>query len=139
MAQADSGGGKGFRGLKVWHKAMDAMMLLHAATKRFPKDELYGLTSQLRRAGYSIPMNIAEGYKRRRYKRDYVRFLLHAHGSEGEVETGIEIATRLGYWTEAEGAEHLGRYEEVGRMLDGLIGRVEGDLAEEGKAASKRQ
>lgn len=118
----------GFRSLKVWQKSMTALELLYRATKGFPKDELYGLTSQLRRAACSVPMNIAEGYKRRSYQKDYLRFLRTAHGSEGEIETGIEIARRLGYLSADEAQQHMNRYDEVGRMLDGLIARIARDV-----------
>lgn len=130
----------GFRSLKVWHKAMSALEFIYQGTKAFPKDELYGLTSQLRRAACSVPMNIAEGYKRRKYQRDYLRFLRTAHGSEGEIETGIEIAKRLGYWSDDEAQQHMSRYEEVGRMLDGLIARIEQDVRNEaGQRGGRKQ
>jgi len=87
----------GFRGLKVWQRSMDAAELVHALTRKFPKEELYGMVSQLRRASTSVPMNIAEGYKRRRYKKDYVKYLVMAHGSEGEIETALELSIRFKY------------------------------------------
>lgn len=73
----------GFRNLNVWKKAMVAVKQIYQLTRRFPKDELYALTSQIRRAAASVSMNIAEGYKRRRYPEDYVRLLVTAHGSPG--------------------------------------------------------
>ncbi|MCB9893171.1 MAG: four helix bundle protein [Planctomycetes bacterium] len=115
----------GFRNLKVWQKAMQAVTEIYQLTRKFPKDELYALTSQIRRAATSVPMNIAEGYKRRRYAKDYVRFLVTAHGSQGEVETAIEIAYTLEYVSEADCERLLDVYDEVGRMLNGLIDSVD--------------
>lgn len=89
MARAER---RGFPNLNVWQKAMVAVKEVYKRTQSFPKDELYGLTSQIRRAACSVPLNIAEGYKRRRYPKDYVRLLVTAHGSQGEVETALEIA-----------------------------------------------
>ncbi|MCB9936045.1 MAG: four helix bundle protein [Planctomycetes bacterium] len=115
----------GFRNLNVWQKAMVAVKEIYQLTRRFPKDELYALTSQTRRAAASVPMNIAEGYKRRRYPKDYVRLLVTAHGSQGEVETAIEIAYMLEYITEADCERLLDVYDELGRMLNGLIDSVD--------------
>ena len=115
----------GFRNLKVWHKAMAAVKSIYKASRKFPKDEMFGLTSQIRRAACSVPMNIAEGYKRRRYPKDYVRLLVTAHGSQGEVETAIEIAFGLEYFNEAETEALLDSVDEIGRMLNGLIESIE--------------
>lgn len=116
----------GFRNLKVWQKGMEAAESVHAVTKGFPRDELYGMTSQLRRAANSVPMNISEGYKRRRYKKDYVKFLVMAHGSGAEVETALELCVRFKYLTAEQGQELIGKYDEIGRMLSSLIGKIDG-------------
>ena len=82
--------------LIAWQKGMDFVEAVYKATKQFPKEELYGLTSQLRRAVVSIPSNIAEGQGRRSTK-EFVQFLSIAHGSLREAETQILIAKRLNY------------------------------------------
>ena len=122
MARAER---RGFRNLNVWQKAMASVKQIYLLTRKFPKDELYALTSQIRRAAASVPMNIAEGYKRRRYPKDYVRLLVTAHGSQGEVETALEIAHMLEYITGTDCERLLDAYDEVGRMLNGLIDSID--------------
>jgi four helix bundle protein len=109
---------QGHRRLKVWQVAMDLAARVHGHTKGFPKDELYGLTSQLRRAAVSVPSNIAEGYGRGGL--DYARFIDIAYGSLLELETQIELAERFGYIAATETAPLLAQTAELGRMLNGL-------------------
>ena len=85
---------KSHRDLIVWQKAMDLVVLIYKATEAFPKHELYGLTSQLRRAAASIPANIAEG-QGRRSKPEFCQFLGNARGSLLELDTHLELALRL--------------------------------------------
>jgi four helix bundle protein len=87
---------KSHKDLKVWKESMELVILIYAATKEFPKDELYGLTSQIKRASISIPSNIAEGAGRKGAK-EFIRFLYIALGSLSELETQIEIALNLNY------------------------------------------
>jgi len=87
-----------YRDLRVWQSAMDSVVSVYHETQGFPKDEVYGLTSQMRRAAVSIPSNIAEG-KGRSTDRDRARFFCHARGSLLELETQILIAQRLRYLT----------------------------------------
>ena len=113
-------GAKNYRDLIAWQKAMDLVEAVYRATKQFPKDELYGLTSQVRRAVVSIPSNIAEGQGRTSAK-DFQNFLSIAHGSLREVETQLMIAQRLGYIT-AEQLQPLTELAaEIGRLTNGLI------------------
>lgn len=109
-----------YEDLKVWQKAMELVYSVYELTQRFPKDEQYGLTSQIRRAAVSVPSNVAEG-KGRRTNKDTVVFLCHARGSLFEVNTQLLIAKHLGYIAagEAESAQSLSA--EVGRLLNGLI------------------
>lgn len=108
----------GHRGLTVWHKAMDLAAKVHLLTSRFPVDERYGLTSQMRRAAVSVPSNIAEGYGRGGL--DYARFVSIAYGSLLELETQAELAARFGYADAATTTELLNLCSEVGKMLNGL-------------------
>jgi len=91
--------GQSYRELIVWQKAMGFVMEVYAATKSFPRDELYGLATQLRRAAVSVPSNIAEG-QARYSPREFHQFLSHARGSLVEIETQLMIAQNLGYLTE---------------------------------------
>ena len=87
---------KTFRDLIVWQKAMELVTLIYQLSKSFPKDELYGLTSQMRRSAVSIPANIAEGYGRKSTQ-DYLRFLHISMSSNYELQTLLEIACNLKY------------------------------------------
>jgi four helix bundle protein len=103
---------------------MDLVEVVYAATKRFPPDERFALTSQLRRAAVSVPSNIAEGEGRGSHN-EFGRFLAIAHGSLREVETQLLIAIRLGY-VEAEACtEAFALAEEVGRLMNGLSRSLE--------------
>ncbi len=107
------------RELIVWQRAMDLVERIYEVTGGFPKAEMYGLTSQIRRAAVSIPSNIAEG-NGRRTTGDYVHFLAIANGSLKELETQIEIATRLHFCNDQTLKSLLQRTAEIGRMLTGL-------------------
>jgi len=102
-----------FKNLEVWQSAMNLAEAAYAATTAFPKAELYGLTSQIRRAAVSVPVNIAEG-SGRRTNADFSQFLHIAAGSLRELETCLLLAQRLGYLPDV--AELLALVEKVGRM-----------------------
>ena len=115
--------GLSYQDLIAWQKAMDLAEEIYAATRSFPKDELYGLTSQLRRAVLSVPSNIAEG-QGRLTPGEFRQFLGHARGSLLETETQILMAGRLRYLSQEE-IEHLLKLSaEVGRVLNGLIASI---------------
>jgi len=109
-----------YKDLIVWQKAMNVVEGIYQFTETFPKEETYGLTSQMRRSSVSIPSNIAEG-RRRGSRKDYRQFLLVAFGSGSELETQIEIARRLSYGKSAvlEKTERL--LDEVMKMLNSMI------------------
>ena len=109
-----------FRDLEVWQEAMLLVENIYALTARFPKDERFGLTAQIRRAAVSIPSNIGEGHRRRR-RRAFVNHLEIALGSQGEVDVQLDLAKRLRLCTVAEHDHVLERVDRVGRMLSGLI------------------
>ncbi len=98
---------------------MDLVEVTYKATKRFPTEELYGLTSQARRAAVSIPCNIAEGQARRSPK-EFLQHLSIAYGSLRELETQLLIAQRLTYLDDQSTARLLEMTSEVGRLLNGL-------------------
>lgn len=110
----------GYRDLRVWQSAMQLALSVYKATENFPKHELYGLTSQLRRAAISVPSNIAEG-KGRRTRADFATFLYHARGSLLEMETQLLLAKELQYVSEAEAAALLRKTAAAGSALTGLI------------------
>lgn len=112
------------RDLIVWNKAVDFTVLVYRVTESLPPSELYGLTSQLRRAAVSVPSNIAEG-NQRGTTQDYLRFCRVALGSTGEVGTQLEICRRLGYLPDDQSSDLNDRLYEVRRMLMGLIGGLE--------------
>jgi four helix bundle protein len=109
-----------FRQLIAWQKAMELVTEIYRVTKNFPRDEAYGLTSQLRRAAVSVPSNIAEG-QARYSRREFYRFLTVARGSLAEIETQVTIAKSLDYLTSATADLLLSRSAEPGRILNGLI------------------
>ena len=106
--------------LVAWQKAMDLVIAVYDATKRFPADERFALTDQIRRAVVSIPSNIAEG-NGRESERSYLQFCLIAHGSLREVETQIHIACRLGYIDDDAFVQLCQLCIDTGRPLRGLI------------------
>lgn len=111
--------GKNYRDLVVWQEAMDLVTLVYRVTACFPKDETYGLRSQMRKAAVSIPSNIAEG-QGRRTKREFRNFLAIAHGSLRELETQILIGQRLNYLDEQQTDEVLALAERIGRRTNAL-------------------
>lgn len=106
--------------LIVWQKAMELVVAVYNLTNKFPKEEIYGLTSQMRRAAVSVPSNIAEG-KKRGTRKDYRQFLLVAYGSGAELETQIEIAKMLPFGKNLNYDTINKTLEEVMRMLNKLI------------------
>ena len=113
---------KNFKELIVWQKSMKLAAEVYRLTKKLPKDELFGLTNQLRRAAVSIPSNIAEGNGRDSTK-EYLRFLYIARGSRAEVETQLLLCVKLGYLQESEIELALGLCTEVSKMLNTVISK----------------
>jgi four helix bundle protein len=124
----DASMSESYRDLIAWQKAKKLALEIYVCTQRFPNDEMYGLTQQMRRAAISIPSNIAEGKGRCSHK-DLVRFLYHARGSLLELETRVSIAHDLGYIDAAAFKRLEGLMGEEGRILNGLINRFEGQIA----------
>src|ERR1700679_1889685 len=112
-----------YRDVIVWQKAMDLVIGIYRCTDNFPRNETYGLTSQLRRAAVSIPSNIAEGHDRLS-RGEFRQFLGYARGSLVEIETQIIIARSLGYLDVAQSSKILERTTEVGKILNGLINSI---------------
>jgi four helix bundle protein len=109
-----------FRNLDVWRSAMQLVEDIYLVTMRFPREERFGLTAQIRRAAVSIPSNIAEGTRRRR-PRVFLHHLEIALGSQAEVDVQLEIASRVGFLAVADHHRLSLQVAAVGRMLNGLI------------------
>ncbi len=109
--------------LKLWRKAVDFVVRLYALTTSFPKDEKFGLTSQIRRAAVSVPANIAEGAGRQSDK-EFLHFLSNAQGSASELATELLIAHELGYLNTRDHAEANDELDHIGRMIVGLSHKV---------------
>ena len=109
-----------YKKLIVWQKSMDLVTYIYRLTQMFPKEEIYGLTSQMRRSAISIPSNIAEG-SRRVNKKDTRHFLIISFGSGAELETQIEIAERLGFCKSSELIKAKDLLDEVMKMLNKMV------------------
>lgn len=111
---------KDFRKLKVWQQGIDLVTKIYTLSKKLPKEERYGLYSQVTRAAVSIPSNIAEGSSRSSDK-DFIRFLEIALGSSYEVETQLIIIINLNYLTKESIKEILIQLNSIQKMIQGLI------------------
>lgn len=109
-----------YRDLRVWNAAMDLAVACYQLTRAFPRDELFGMTGQIRRASASVPANIAEGYGRGTRK-DYANFLYVARGSLKELETHLVLAERVSIASPVTVRPLLDQADAIGKMLHGLI------------------
>ncbi len=114
---------RSYKDLIVWQKSFELSLLIYSITKSFPKEEAYGLVSQIRRSVVSIPSNIAEGYNRGR-KLEYIQFLQVAFASGAELETQILIAYRLGLISDSDFKMINDLLQEVMKMLNSLIRKI---------------
>jgi four helix bundle protein len=118
---------RGYEDLLVWQKAVALAESVYLATRAFPKEELYGMASQLRRSAVSIPSNIAEGCARQSSK-EFLHFLSIASGSTAELKTQLLIANRVQLVSSESYHELQGLSEEIARMLAGLRARIRKDI-----------
>lgn len=117
MRQDDT---RGYRGLIVWQKADELAFQTYVVTKKFPKEEMFGLISQMRRAALSVPANIVEGYARSSQK-EKVQFYSIARGSLAELEYYLDFTLRFGYIVEEEHGKLTNLRNDAGRLLNGFI------------------
>jgi four helix bundle protein len=117
---------RNYRDLIAWQRSMDFVVDVYGATKAFPREEIYGLTSQLRRSAVSIPSNIAEG-QGRRADGAFRNCLSIAHGSLREAETQLILGQRLGYLDEKTADRLLEQAAEIGRLINGLANSLKAD------------
>ncbi|MCU1249128.1 MAG: hypothetical protein JWQ49_2157 [Edaphobacter sp.] len=109
--------------LKVWQRAIEMTLVIYRVTTGFPKEEVFGLTGQIRRAGVSVASNLAEGYGRGS-KGEYKQFLAMARGSNLEVQTQLFIATKLGYGNSAQLKTADDLSNEVSKMLNSMLAKL---------------
>jgi four helix bundle protein len=114
---------KSYKDLVVWQKSMDFVTRMYELTATFPRDQIYGLSSQMQRASVSIPSNIAEGYYRKSTK-DYIRFLRHSFASGAELETQLMISRNLNFITEEKFNEEVKYLTAIMKMLNKLISTI---------------
>ncbi|MBP9663746.1 MAG: four helix bundle protein [Pyrinomonadaceae bacterium] len=126
-----------YRDLIAWQKAMELVRLVYQVTKKFPKEELFALTLQIRKAVVSVPSNIAEGQGRKSTK-EFRRHLSIAYGSLMETETQTLVAEMQAYVTSSECNEVLGIAAEVGRLINGLDASLEQKLNRESLTTDHR-
>jgi four helix bundle protein len=111
--------------LEVYKKAFDTAMQVFDASKRFPREEMYSLTDQIRRASRSVCSNISEAWRKRRYEAAFVSKLSDAEAEAAEVQVWIQFAVKCGYWERAVGEAFYKNYESVLRMLVAMINAPE--------------
>ena len=118
----------GYEDLKVYEKSYKSALAIYRMTKRFPKEEIYGMTSQIRRAATSIPLNIAEGYAKRESQEEFKRFLRMAIGSSDEMQVLLEFAKDLEYIEKEQYSRAKAIYQEISKMLNGMISRMKSEI-----------
>lgn len=111
---------KSFRDLEVYQESYQLMLIIHTAVKKLPVFERNDLASQMRRASKSCPSNIAEGWAKRRFEKEFKHHLDSAIGSANEMESHIEMAKDLGYWLKDFSDDLLNRYQRLGGKLTNL-------------------
>ena len=114
---------KSFKDLRIWQKGIEIVKDIYMMTKKFPKEELYGLTSQMRRSAISIPSNIAEGFKRY-HNKEYKQFLYITLGSSAELETQLIISEELKYINRKEMERICEKLDHLSKMITVLISKL---------------
>jgi four helix bundle protein len=110
---------RSYKDLQVWSQALDFGVEIYRLTRDFPREEIYGLRAQIRKAATSVALNLAEGHSRSGTK-EFLHFLSIAQGSLAETETLLMFSRRLGYMNDQETDSLIRQAEEIGRMLCGL-------------------
>lgn len=116
---------RGFKDLKVYQLSYALAMDIFQETKRFPPDERYSLTDQLRRSSRSIAVNLAEAWKKRKYEKAFVSKLVDCSGEAAEVEVWLDLSLDCGYLSKDKHEQFVSKYDEVGRMLYSMINQPE--------------
>jgi len=116
--------GRDYKKIRAWQLADELAFLIYKATQHFPKQEMWGLTSQMRRAAISVPANIVEGATRN-HKKEYLQFLYTSLGSLAELGYYIEFSARIGYLNDTELKDLSGLHEQTSKTLRALINYIE--------------
>jgi four helix bundle protein len=116
---------RGYRDLKVYSVAYQLALEIHEVTKRYPKEERYSLIDQIRRSSRSVPANLAEAWKKRRYEKAFVSKLVDCAGEAGETEVWLDFSRDFGYIEEVQYQHFIQKYDEVNRMLYGMIEKAD--------------
>jgi len=116
-----------YQGLLVWQKSMELTALIYKLVKKLPKEELFSLSDQMRRASVSISCNIAEGQDRHT-KKEFIQFLTISRGSKAELETQLLICVKVGYIDESDILEAMNLLTEIGKMLTSLINKLKTEI-----------
>ena len=118
----------GYEDLKVYERSYRSALAIYRISAGFPREELYGLTSQIRRAATSIPLNIAEGYGKRESQKEFKRYLVMALGSSDEMQVLLRFVKELGYIDEKRYMKGSKEYKEIAKMLQGMIREVTSEI-----------
>jgi four helix bundle protein len=116
---------RGYRDLKVYQLAYQLALEIHEITKSFPKEEKYSLTDQIRRSSRSIPTNLAEAWKKRRYEKAFISKLIDCAGEAAETEVWLDFSKDFGYISIEKHKDLSGRYAEVNKMIYGMIEKAD--------------
>ena len=116
---------RGYRDLKVYQLAYELALEIQEITKIFPKEEKYSLVDQIRRSSRSVPANLAEAWKKRRYEKAFISKLIDCAGEAGETEVWLDFSKDFGYLDENKYSELIDKYDEVNRMLYGMMDKSE--------------
>jgi four helix bundle protein len=116
---------RGYRDLKVYQLSYSLALELHEITKHYPREEKYSLTDQIRRSSRSVPANIAEAWKKRRYQKMFIAKIVDAAEEAGETEVWLDLSKDFGYLDEAKYRDLTNRYEEVSKMLNSMIEKAD--------------
>lgn len=116
---------RGYRDLKVYQMAYQLALEIRELTKAFPKEEKYSLVDQIRRSSRSVAANLAEAWKKRRYEKAFISKLVDCAGEAGETEVWLDFSKDFTYLDERDYLSLMNRYDEVNRMLYGMIDKAD--------------
>lgn len=116
---------RGYRDLKVYQLSYQIALDIHNISKTFPKEEKYSLIDQIRRSSRSIPANLAEAWKKRRYEKAFIAKVIDAAGEAGESEVWLDFSKDFGYLDASKYQQLMSEYDEVNRMLFGMIDKAD--------------
>ena len=111
--------------MKVYKLAYQLALNIHEATKKFPKEEKYSLTDQIRRSSRSVPANLAEAWKKRRYEKAFISKVIDCASEAGETEVWLDFAKDFGYLNDTKYRELIKGYDEVNKMLYGMVDKAD--------------